>query len=99
MPEIAVKFTIATDDIRPRAQRQEIIDWKSLKEYLKDQGLLMNIAFAACIIHDEDAWNAALKACNMTSHVYDEATADEIAHRICSEFMAPFTALAKFYSE
>ena len=82
--------------------------WKSLKEYLEDQGLMMNIAsprgvlkeaFAAGVIHDEAAWNAALKARNMTSHVYDEATADEIAHRICSEFLAPFTALAEFYSE
>lgn len=80
--------------------------WKSMREYLEDQGVLMNIisprsvlkeAYAVGVIHDEALWRAALDARNMTSHVYDEETADRIAHQICDNFLPPLTALAELY--
>lgn len=80
--------------------------WKSIKDYLEDQGSTISIAtprgilkeaFAAGIIQNADAWNQILTARNITSHVYDEKTADEIAAQICSDFMPFLRALREFY--
>ena len=58
--------------------------WKTLREYLLDQGYTeinspratLKQAFAEGIITDE-AWLTMLADRNMTSHVYDDATAAE----------------------
>jgi len=80
--------------------------WKSIKEYLEDQGMVLSIAsprgilreaFAAGVIADADAWNNILTARNLTSYVYDEATAVSIARQICTEFLPPLQALRRFY--
>lgn len=80
--------------------------WKSLKEYLEDQGAVLGIAsprgvlkeaFAAGVIDDGEIWNAILTARNLTSHVYDEATANRIAQQICSDFLPSLQALAEYY--
>ncbi len=80
--------------------------WKSIKDYLEDQGSTISIAtprailkeaFAAGIIQDADVWNQILTARNVTSHVYDEKTADDVASQICSEFMPFLKALREFY--
>ena len=80
--------------------------WKSLKEYLEDQGMVVGIAsprgilkeaFAAGIIDDADVWNEILTARNTTSHIYDEATAIRIAQQICTQFPAPMRKLMEFY--
>ena len=72
--------------------------WKSIKEYLEDQGMVLSIAsprgilreaFAAGVIADADAWNNILTARSLTSHVYDE-TAVSIARQICTEFLPRF---------
>lgn len=55
--------------------------WKSMKEYLEDQGSVLAIsspravlkeAYAMGMIWDEESWNEIIKARNITSHVYDE---------------------------
>ena len=81
--------------------------WKSIKEYLEDQGALLSgigspravlkEAFAAGIITDENVWSAILTARNITAHVYDEKTAVSIASAICDDFLPAFYALANFY--
>lgn len=80
--------------------------WKSIKDYLEDQGSIIAIAtprailkeaFAAGIIQNADVWNQILTARNVTSHVYDEKTADETAVQICNEFMPFLKALREFY--
>lgn len=81
--------------------------WKSLKEYMEDQGLnlpapafskqVFKAAYAAEIISDEAAWLSMLDARNITSHVYDENTAISIARRICEDFLPPLQTLAHFY--
>lgn len=80
--------------------------WKSIKDYLEDQGSTISIAtprailkeaFAAGIIQNADVWNQILTARNVTSHVYDEKTADDVAAQICSEFMPFLKALREFY--
>ncbi|MCD8375757.1 MAG: nucleotidyltransferase substrate binding protein [Oscillospiraceae bacterium] len=80
--------------------------WKSLKEYLADQGVCLSIAsprgilkeaFAIGVLEDGELWNEILTARNLTSHIYNEATATEIAWHICVQFLPPLQALLKIY--
>lgn len=80
--------------------------WKSLKDYLEDQGLSISMAspravlkeaYASGIVDDETVWNEILQARNLTSHIYDEKTAITIADQICHHFMAAFRKLKSFY--
>ncbi|MEG0273396.1 MAG: nucleotidyltransferase substrate binding protein [Hydrogenoanaerobacterium sp.] len=82
--------------------------WKSLKEYLEDQGTVLAVttpravlkeAYAAGIIFNEIEWNAILTARNLTSHVYDEATAKKISSQICNDFLPVLCSLANFYQQ
>ena len=36
---------------------------------------------------------------NITSHVYDEKTAEDVAAQICNDFLPLLKALGKFYQE
>jgi len=83
--------------------------WKSVKEYLEDQGSIISSissprailkeAFAAGVILDGESWNKILTARNITSHVYDEKTAIGVADQICNEFLPPLQALRAFYRD
>ena len=82
--------------------------WKSIKEYLEDQGMVLSIAsprgilkeaFSAGVLDDAQQWNDILTARNLTSHVYDEATASGIAQKICTEFLSPLRALLRVYEQ
>lgn len=81
--------------------------WKSLKEYLEDQGFILGVssprailkeAFAAGIIRDAEGWNSILTARNVTSHVYDEQTAESVAKQIANDFLPTLQELAEFYA-
>ena len=50
-------------------------------------------AFSYGLIDDEQAWIALLNARNQTSHLYDDATAQEIYSQIESEFVSLFDKL------
>jgi nucleotidyltransferase substrate binding protein (TIGR01987 family) len=60
--------------------------WKTVREYLLDQGYsninspksVMKQAYADGLLEDEHGWLELLNARNLTSHIYDEATAIEI---------------------
>lgn len=82
--------------------------WKSLKEYLEDQGAILGIAsprgvlkeaYAAGVITDADTWNRIIEARNITSHVYDEKTAQTVADQIAREFLPVLQKLGAFYRE
>lgn len=81
--------------------------WKTTREYLLAQGFsdinspksVMREAYAYNIIDDEQLWVKALNDRNLTSHVYDETTADEIFTRICNLYIVGLKKLAKFFSE
>jgi nucleotidyltransferase substrate binding protein (TIGR01987 family) len=82
--------------------------WKSIKEYLEDQGAVLGIAsprgvlkeaYAAGVIQDAEVWNQILTARNLMSHVYDEETAVNIARRICSTLLPPLDTLAAYYRD
>lgn len=81
---------IGLDSIRDGViQRFEFcaeLAWKTLREYLLDQGYteinspksVMKQAFADGILDHEDGWLQLLDARNETSHIYDEATATSV---------------------
>lgn len=82
--------------------------WKSLKEYLEDQGTVLGIAsprgvlkeaYAAGVITDAETWNRIIEARNITSHVYDEKTAQTVADQIAREFLPVLQKLGAFYRE
>lgn len=82
--------------------------WKSLKEYLEDQGAVLGIAsprgvlkeaYAAGVITDAETWNRIIEARNITSHVYDEKTAQTVADQIAREFLPVLQKLGTFYRE
>ena len=111
LEQAVASYTAAPEDDLYRdglIQRFEFtveLAWKSLKEYLEDQGMIVGLAspkgvlkeaFAAGIIK-ETGWNDILTARNLTSHVYDEETAKRIAQQICNDFMSPLRDLLQFY--
>ncbi len=106
--EKAPEDALYRDGLIQRFEFTVELAWKSIKEYLEDQGAVISIntprailkeAFAAGIITDGEQWNAILTARNVTSHVYDEKTADGIAGNICRDFLPVLRELARFYSQ
>lgn len=81
--------------------------WKTLREYLLEQGCVgintpkavMSEAFAADIIDNEKGWIGMINDRNLTSHIYDENEADEIFGRIKNEYLDMFRELLKKLEE
>lgn len=79
-------------------QRFEIcteLAWKTAREYLIDQGYtdginspkaVMRKAYAAGLLQEEQGWIDLLDARNLTSHIYDEATAQRVFSQITGRF-------------
>ena len=94
--------TMPLDSIRDGTiQRFEFcteLAWKTMREYLIDQGYseinspkaVIRQAYALGMIEDEQAWIALQSDRNMTSHVYDEATAKQIFERIEHTYLKLF---------
>ena len=69
--------------------------WKSVREYLLDEGYLdlnspkavMRQAYAAGLLADDLPWIELLKARNLAAHVYDEATANDIFTQVRADFV------------
>lgn len=101
--------TLYRDGLIQRFEFTVELSWKSLKDYLEDQGLvvagvaspraILKEAYSAGAIDSGESWNAILTARNLTSHVYDEETAQRIAEQICTDFLPTFRALAAFYAQ
>ncbi|GAA0367933.1 nucleotidyltransferase substrate binding protein [Bacillus horti] len=95
----------ATDVVRDGLiQRFEFtyeLSWKTTKEYLESIGLVdrnspkavIKEAYAQKLIEDEDQWILMLHDRNMTSHVYNEELAEEIASRIANIYVNEFQQL------
>ena len=100
--------TLYRDGLIQRFEFTVELAWKSLREYLEDQGVVLAVvspravlkdAYAAGIIDDADMWNAIISARNITSYVYDEATATEIARQICEDFTPVLRSLLLRYQQ
>ncbi len=67
------------------------LGWNTLKDYLAYQGIAglvgardtIREAFRRELIHDGEEWMEMLADRNLTSHTYNEATAEGIVCRIC----------------
>ncbi len=106
--QLSPEDTLYRDGLIQRFEFTVELAWKSIKEYLEDQGVVLSIAsprgilkeaYAAGILDDGEQWNAILTARNLTSHVYDETTAAGIARQICTEFLPPLQALVQIYEK
>lgn len=99
--------TVIRDGVIQRFEFTFELAWKSIREYLEDQGSDMSgivfskqvfkAAYAAEIIHDEQVWLDMLTSRNITSHVYDDEQAAKVVASIRERFLPPLTKLAAFY--
>ena len=77
--------------------------WKSTREYLLDQGYteisspksVMRQAYADGLISDDALWVSLLNDRNLTSHIYDEATAAAVFGKISAVYLPLFKDLIK----
>ena len=99
--------TVIRDGVIQRFEFTFELAWKSLKEYMEDQGAapglaypktVLKAAFADGTIDSEQEWLDMLDARNMTSHVYSDDQASQVVSDIRSRFMVPLEALARFYA-
>ena len=75
--------------------------WNVLKDYLQDQGNpdikgskdATRAAFKVQLITDGEAWMAMIQSRNISSHTYDERTADLLVNAIVGTYYAQFVAL------
>ena len=75
--------------------------WNILKDYLEDQGN-QNVkgskdatreAFKVALIADGEQWMAMIQSRNISSHTYDERTADQLVSVIIKQYFPLFVAL------
>jgi nucleotidyltransferase substrate binding protein (TIGR01987 family) len=75
--------------------------WNTLKDYLEDQGN-QNVkgskdatreAFKVALIADGEQWMAMIQSRNISSHTYDERTADQLVNAIIKQYFPLFAAL------
>ena len=79
------------------------LGWKVLKDFLKSKGNVeiygskdaTKEAFKLGIIEDGEVWMEMIKSRNLTSHTYDENTADEILMLIKNKYHNSFECLKK----
>ncbi len=75
--------------------------WNTMKDYLDYQGILdvsgsrdtIREAFKINLIGNGEEWMNMLVSRNLTSHSYNEETADEIASAVINTYFALFKAL------
>ena len=98
---------VKRDGVIQRFEFCEELSWKTLRLYLIDQGFsdlkspksVLREAYAYEIIDDEDVWITIMNDRNLTSHIYDEKTAEEIFNRICTKHLPVLKKLSIFLSE
>jgi len=75
--------------------------WNEFKDYLEDQGN-QNVkgskdatreAFKVDLIADGEQWMAMIQSRNISSHTYDERTADQLVSVIIKQYFPLFVAL------
>lgn len=75
--------------------------WNTLKDFLEDRGVrdlygskdATRAAFRVGLIENGETWMAMIQSRNMTSHTYNEATADRVVAAILEQYFAEFQAL------
>ena len=108
---IAAYETAPSDIIRDGIiQRFEFcteLAWKTVREYLLEEGVefrntpkaVMREAYAAGLLDEDALWSKLLNDRNLTSHTYNESTAQEIFGCICTDYRRLFHQLAQALKE
>ena len=100
--------TVIRDGVIQRFEFTFELAWKSLREYMEDQGASMEAvfskqvfkaAYAAGIISDAQVWLDMLASRNITSHVYDDNQAAQVVGAIRDRYLSPLSALAQLYQK
>lgn len=89
------RISSSRDGVIQRFEFCTELAWKSTREYLIEQGYVdinspksvMKLAFADGLINDDRSWIELLNARNLTSHIYDENTANGIFEDIRSKYL------------
>ena len=77
--------------------------WNVMKDYLEEQGITDIIGSKNAIRHalnkglieDGQVWMDMVKSRNISTHTYDEATAEKLFVKIINDFREPFAALER----
>ena len=77
--------------------------WNVMKDYLEEQGITNIIgsknairhAFTNGLIEDGEMWMEIVNARNLSSHTYDEETAEQLFNQIKNNFYNSFAAFEK----
>lgn len=99
--ETATDQEIVRDGVIQRFEFTCELAWKTAREYLLDQGhvdlnspkAVMKQAFADGLVSDSDGWVSLLTDRNLTSHIYDEGTADQIFEKVRGQYVVLFSEL------
>jgi nucleotidyltransferase substrate binding protein (TIGR01987 family) len=81
--------------------------WNTLKDFLEQTGAsnlfgsvdATRAAFAAGLIENGEAWMEMIKSRNLTTHTYDERTADKISSAILSSYVEEFRKFQQRFAE
>ncbi len=81
--------------------------WNTLKDFLESNGVTelygsvkaTRAAFARGLIENGEAWMEMIKSRNQTVHAYDQATADQIAVAILTNYVVEFGKLERRLEE
>ncbi|MBF0626858.1 MAG: nucleotidyltransferase substrate binding protein [Magnetococcales bacterium] len=80
--------------------------WKTLKDYLEEQGIpiqeatprkVIKEAFAVGILDDAQVWMEILQHRNLLAHTYDFKTFDEALRQVAIRYFAAFDRLHEFF--
>ncbi|TGE37151.1 nucleotidyltransferase [Desulfosporosinus fructosivorans] len=94
---------VVRDGVIQRFEFTYELAWKTTKVFLEDSGIIdinspkavIKEAYAQKLISDEKTWLLMLNDRNMTSHLYREEIAVEIAERISGFYITEFVLLLK----
>ena len=82
--------------------------WKTLKDYLVEQGVVLDEvtpisvikqAFAANIIRDGQLWIDMLRCRNLMSHTYDEAVFEQAIREMSARYLQGLNDLYDFFKK
>lgn len=77
------------------------LTWKTLKDYLEDQGFTdvdspkkaIQEAYGMDLIENDESWMGMLGDRNLTSHLYDQAVSSEIFRNISDKYIEAINLL------
>jgi nucleotidyltransferase substrate binding protein (TIGR01987 family) len=80
--------------------------WNVLKDYLEEKGIsgiigskdATRLAFKNGLIEDGEAWMDMIKARNLSSHTYNQETAEEIVGKVLERFYPAFEQFSRKFT-